>query len=43
VVCSTRTRVSVPSSEIVGRKAAEHALAEVGETRVVLNAMNSSA
>jgi hypothetical protein len=43
VVCSTRTRVSVPSSEIVGRKVAGRALAEVGETRVVLNAMNSSA
>jgi hypothetical protein len=43
MVCSTRTRVSVPSSEIAGRKVAGRALTEVGETSVVLNAMNSSA
>lgn len=43
VVCSTRTRVSIPSRVIVGRKLAERAPVEVGETSVVLNAMNSSA
>ena len=36
VVCSTRTRVSRPSIAIVGRKLAGRALAEVGETIVVL-------
>ena len=40
---STRTRVSVPSRETVGRNVAGRAFVEVGETRVVLNAANSSA
>ena len=43
VVCSTRTRVSCPSSVIVGRKLAGSACAEVGETSVVLRSRNSSA
>jgi hypothetical protein len=43
VVCSTRTRVSVPSSVIVGRKLAGRALVEVGDTRTVLRPRNSSA
>ena len=43
VVCSTRTRVSVPSSMIGGRKLAGRALVDVGDTITVLRARNSSA
>jgi hypothetical protein len=43
VVCSTRTRVSCPSSVIVRRKLAARALVEMDATSTVLRSKNSSA
>ena len=43
VVCSTSTRVTVPSRVISGRKLAARARVEVGDTSTVLSARNSSA